>query len=49
MEQHADRLLTDGCGHLIKHIETGKFVFHYRILAAVCLEGNSLSQLCHII
>ena len=49
MKQHADRILPDGCCHLIEHIETGKFVFDYRVFAAICLQRNTLSKLCHVI
>ena len=49
MEQHTNGILTDGCCHLIEHIETSKLVLNNRVLAAVCLQGNTLTKLCHVV
>ena len=49
MEQHTNRILSDRCCHLIEHIETGKLVLNYRILATICLQGNTLTKLCHVV
>ena len=49
VEQDADGLLGDCCGHSLKHLVSAHLILDNRISLAVSLQADTLAQLVHIV
>ena len=49
MAEDADRIFTDGRGHILEHLISAHLILYQRIPLAIGLKADPLAELVHIV